>query len=152
MRTVAYLGGGALGDAPPLWPEHKNFLNTLNQKLFFKFLVRGHSPLPRPLLQWGGDTPFHTPPHWRLRRLEPRVFGSAPPSQNPKYATVCGANAMELPGVRPSPSVPSCISSHLISSHLLFFKNSCQTQMCVQSHTHMHTIKCFGDKCIDVLV
>ena len=29
---VAYLGGGALGDAPPLWPEHKIFLNTLNQK------------------------------------------------------------------------------------------------------------------------
>jgi len=29
--AVAYLGG-ALGDAPPLWPEHKNFLNTLNPK------------------------------------------------------------------------------------------------------------------------
>ena len=35
-------------------------------------------PLPRPLLQWRGDTPPHTPPHWRLRRLEPRVFGSGP--------------------------------------------------------------------------
>ena len=34
--TVAYLGGGALGDGPPpLWPEHKIFLNTLNQKNFF---------------------------------------------------------------------------------------------------------------------
>ena len=72
---------GPLGDAP-LWPEHKNFLNTLNQKNFFF-----NSGVPRPLLQWGGDTPPHTPPHWRLRRLEPRVFGSGPPSQNPKYAT-----------------------------------------------------------------
>ena len=81
---MAYLGGGGTGRCPPLWPEHKNCLNTLNQKKIKKFLGRGHSPLPRPLLQWGGDTP----PQWRLRRLEPRVFGSGPPSQNPKYATV----------------------------------------------------------------
>jgi len=54
--SVAYLGGH-WAMPPPLWPEHKFFLNTLNQKIFFKFLGRGHSPLPRPLLQWGGDTP-----------------------------------------------------------------------------------------------
>jgi len=56
--TVAYLGGGGhWAMPPPLWPEYKNFLNTLNQKRFLKFLGRGHSPLPRPVLQWGGDTP-----------------------------------------------------------------------------------------------
>ena len=40
------------------------------------------------LMLCSGTPPPHTPPHWRLRRLEPRVFGSAPPPlQNPKYAT-----------------------------------------------------------------
>jgi len=77
-HAVAYLGG-ALGDAP-LWPEHKIFLNTLNQ-IFF------NSGVPRPLLQWGGDTPSpHStplaPPAPRTSRL-----WLWPPSQNPKYAT-----------------------------------------------------------------
>ena len=54
--SVAYLGGGALGDAPPLWPEHK----------FFEHI--------EPLLQWGGDTPSaHStplaPPALRTSRL-----------------------------------------------------------------------------------
>jgi len=34
LKAVAYLGGGALGDASPLWPERKNFWNTLNQIFF----------------------------------------------------------------------------------------------------------------------
>jgi len=74
LEPVAYLGGGTGRCPPPLWPEHKNFLNTLNQKKFLKFLGKGHSPLPRPLLQWGGDTPSpHStplaPPAPRTSRL-----------------------------------------------------------------------------------
>ena len=72
-NTVAYLGVH-WAMAPLLWPEHKIFFNTLNQKFFFKFLGRGHSPFPRPLLQWGGDTPSpHStplaPPAPRTSRL-----------------------------------------------------------------------------------
>ena len=37
---MAYLGGGALGDAPP-WPEHKNFFEHI-EHIFFNF--------------WGGGT------------------------------------------------------------------------------------------------
>jgi len=35
----------------------------------------------------------------------------------------------------------------LSSSHLVFFKNSCQTQLCTKFiHMHVDTIKCYGDK------
>ena len=69
---VAYLGGHWA--MPPPWPEHKIFLNTLNQKFF---LISGEGA-PDPFFSGEGTPPPHTPPHWRLRRLEPRVFGSAP--------------------------------------------------------------------------
>ena len=32
---------------PPLWPEHKNFLNTLNQKKFLKISGEGAQPPPQ---------------------------------------------------------------------------------------------------------
>jgi len=35
------------------------------------------------------------------------------------------------------------------SSHPLFFKSSCQTQLCT-NFIHIDTIKCHGDKCIDI--
>ena len=75
--SVAYLGGGT-GRCPPLWPEHKIFLNTLNQIFFLNFWGGGTAPSPDPFFSGEGTPPPHTPPHWRLRRLEPRVFGSAP--------------------------------------------------------------------------
>ena len=70
---------------PPLWPEHKNFWNTLSQK---KLKISGEGAV-RPLLQWGGDTPSphstpSAPPAPRTSRL-----WLCPPSQNPKYATGC---------------------------------------------------------------
>ena len=61
--SVAYLGGGGTGRCPPPFGLNTNFLNTLN---------------PDPFFSGEGTPPPHTPPHWRLRRLEPRVFGSAP--------------------------------------------------------------------------
>jgi len=37
--------------------------------------------------------------------------------------------------------------SLISSSHLLFFKNSCQTQLCTKFiHIHVDTRKCYGDK------
>ena len=60
---MAYLGG-ALGDAPRLWPEHKNFLNTLNQKILKNFW--GGGTAPDPFFSGEGTPPPHTPPHWRL--------------------------------------------------------------------------------------
>ena len=62
-------------------------MNTSNQIFLYNFLGRGHSPLTDPFFSGEGTPPPHTPPHWRLRRLEPRVFCSAPSSQNPKYTT-----------------------------------------------------------------
>ena len=45
----------------PYWePKSKNFLES------------GTAPLPR----WGGDTPPHTSPPRRLRRLDPRACGA----------------------------------------------------------------------------
>jgi len=41
-----------------------------------------------------------------------------------------------------------------ISSHLLFFKNSWSDATYVykvHTHTHVYTIKCYGDKCIDII-
>ena len=84
VQAVAYLGGH-WAMPPPLWPEHKNFLNTLNQKKLKNFWGGGTAPSPDSFFSGEGTPPPHTPPHWRL---EPYVFGSASPSQNPKYATV----------------------------------------------------------------
>ena len=63
---------------PPIWPKHKIFLNTLNQKKLKNFWGGGTAPSPDSFFSGEGTPPPHTPPHWRLRRLEPRVFGSAP--------------------------------------------------------------------------
>ena len=72
--TSGVFRGGALGDAPPPLAWTQKFFEHIEPKK--KLKISGE-----------GTPPPHTPPHWRLRRLEPRVFGSAPPSQNPKYAT-----------------------------------------------------------------
>ena len=77
VYAVAYLGGHWA--MPPLWPEHENFLNTLNQKIFFNFWGGAQLPSQIPFFSGEGTLPPHTPLHCRLRRLEPRVFGSAPP-------------------------------------------------------------------------
>ena len=72
---------------PPLWPERKNFWNTLDQKIFLNF--------------WGGGTsPPHTPPHRRLRRLEPRVFGSAPPLHKILNTPLLGLTALPFISIR----------------------------------------------------
>jgi len=76
-RSGVFRGGGT-GRWPPLWPEHKNFLNTLNQKKF-NFWGGGTAPSPDPFFSGEGTPPPHTLPHWRLRCLEPRVFSSGPP-------------------------------------------------------------------------
>ena len=78
IQTV-FRGAGHWAMPPPLWPEHKIFLNTLNQKK--NLWGGGTAPSPDPFFSGEGT------PHRRLRRVELRVFGSAPPSQNPKYAT-----------------------------------------------------------------
>jgi len=77
---------GALGDAPH-WPEHKNFLNTLNQKKFS--LISGERAQPPP------QTPSSVGRGHPLPTLHPigasnlTSLALAPPSQNPKYATAC---------------------------------------------------------------
>ena len=43
---------------PPLWPEHKNFLNTLNQ-FFFNFWGGGTAPSQDPFFS-GEGTPLPT--------------------------------------------------------------------------------------------
>jgi len=105
-RLSGVFRGGGTGRWPPLWPEHKNFLNTLNQKIFLKFLGRGHSPLPRPLLQWGGDTPLPTLyPIGASGASNLASLALLPPSQNPKYATAQTSNF-------PSATVSSCRESN----------------------------------------
>jgi len=60
------------------------------------FLGRGHSPLHRPLPQWGGGYPLPTPyPSRRRRRLVRRAFGARPTPQttNPGCAPVGGGKS-----------------------------------------------------------
>ena len=47
VYAVAYLGGH-WAMPPPLWPEHENFLNTLNQKKFFNFWGGAQLPPQTP--------------------------------------------------------------------------------------------------------
>jgi len=91
--------GGHWAMPPPFGLNTKIFWTHWTKKILFKFLGRGHSPSPDPFFSGEGTRPPHTPPHWRLRRLEPHVFGSGPPSQNPKYATAQWHGA-------PSPGAP----------------------------------------------
>jgi len=70
---------------PPLGLNTK-FFEHIEPKTFFLNFWGGGTP--DPFFSRERTAPPHTPPHWRLRRLEPRVFGSAAPSQNPKYVSL----------------------------------------------------------------
>ena len=76
--AVAYLGQ-ATGRCPPPLAWTQKFFEHIEPKFFFNFWVGGTAPSPDPFFSGEGTPPPHTPPHWRLWRLEPRVFGSGPP-------------------------------------------------------------------------
>ena len=63
---------------PPLWPERKKFFEHIELKKFKNFWGGGTAPSPDPFFSGEGTPPPRTPPHQRLRRLEPRVFVSGP--------------------------------------------------------------------------
>jgi len=77
--------GGRGGDRPTpdgCWPKNRNartvksrFYQSQNApkvvflSSYIEKIGEGHNPFLRPLLRWGGDTPPHTSPPRRFRRL-----------------------------------------------------------------------------------
>jgi len=80
---ISWTSGVFRGDwaMPPLWPEHKKFLNTLNQN-FFLISGEGAQPSPQTPSSVGRGHPLPT-----LHPIGASRLWLWSPSQNPKYAT-----------------------------------------------------------------